>query len=68
MKPSEKIYKELVHYWNDFEINYEKYLEYNNQTAARRARVALIELRKRISPLRLVTLEESKRGKKNVTT
>jgi len=64
MKPSEKIHKDLVHFWNEYEINYEKYLEYNNQSAARRARLALIGLRKLISPLRLVTLEESKKGKK----
>ena len=62
MKPSEKIHKDLVHHWNDYEINYEKYIEFNNQSAARRARLALVKLRKLISPLRLVTVEESKKN------
>lgn len=65
MKPSEKIYQDLVRDWNDFELNYEKYLEYNNQAAARRARLALIRLRKHITPFRLITVEESQKKKAN---
>ena len=62
MKESEKIFKEMVHYWNELELNYEKYLEYDNQSAARRARLASIRLRKLVSPFRLTTVSESKKG------
>lgn len=65
MKESEKIFKEMVHYWNELELNYEKYLEYNNQSAARRARLASIRLRKLVSPFRLATVAESKKGTVN---
>lgn len=65
MKESEKIYEEIVNFYNEFEINYEKYIEYNNKSAARRSRVALINLRKLIPAFRQATVAEEKQIKKN---
>jgi len=61
MKESEKIYKQLVQEWNAFELDYEKYLEFGNQAAVRRARISLIRLRKLVPAFRLTTVTESKR-------
>jgi len=61
MKPSEKIYNDLIREWNAFELDYEKYLEFGNQAAARRARLSLIRLRKLVTPFRLISVAESQK-------
>ena len=55
-----ELYEELTALWADFESNHAVYVEKGNKAAAGRARKAIGEIKKLVTPFKKASVEEGK--------